>query len=54
MLSASRSGFRDLTNKQEASKGTRSHLCMFMSKESKCENEVVRCLYSGRIRAAPA
>ena len=54
MERASRSGLRDLTKRQEASKGTKSHLCMFMSKESKVEKYSVRCWYSGRMRAAPA
>lgn len=52
--SASISGFRDFTKRQEASNGTRSHLCIFMSKESKCEKVKVRFLYSGRMSAAPA
>lgn len=36
------------------SKLVNSHLCMFMSKLSKCSNPAVRCWYSSQINAAPA
>lgn len=51
---ASMRSFRFFTNRHEASKFVRSHLCMFISNEWKCSKDAVRCWYSGQTKAAPA
>ena len=54
MLRADVRDLRCRMKRQLASKFVRSHLCMFILKESYLLNEVVRWAYESNRRAAPA